>query len=487
MISVIIPAKNEVYLERTIRNVLDNATGDIEIIAELDGYLPDPPIHMNDNRVRFIHHKEGIGQRQCINHGASVAKGEFVMKLDAHCAVGKGFDTILAKDCQYDWTMIPRMYNLDHETWQPKTHKLTDYMKIDMTEDRLLRAGYYGKKEWRARHRNARLIDDTMCCMGPCFFMHKARFWELGGCDENHGGWGQQGVEVACKAWLSGGALKVNKKTWFAHWFRGGTAGFPYHITGNQQEAARTYSRDVWLKDKWPKAKQKFSWLVDKFNAQPKPIVQVEGQDMDLFKVFYNHIIKGSKNIPKWRGVPCIKLPTDLILYAQVIQANKPDIIIECGTGWGGSTLFLADTLETTGRGQVISIDKAPLGTPPHPRITYILGRMTAVDTLEKVNAMIQGQGLGGEPVSVMVILDGDHHRVQVKRELHHYGKMVTKGQFMVVEDIYRSSGLVQEKGQAGEAVDWFFRTKWGKSFERTKTDKQFLYCISKGGWLRKT
>ena len=44
MLSILIPARNEKYLEPTIRNVLANAEGDIEILAALDGYLPDPQI-----------------------------------------------------------------------------------------------------------------------------------------------------------------------------------------------------------------------------------------------------------------------------------------------------------------------------------------------------------------------------------------------------------------------------------------------------------
>jgi hypothetical protein len=97
--------------------------------------------------------------------------------------------------------------------------------------------------------------------------MRKARFWQLGGCDETHGGWGQQGIEVACKAWLSGGRLVVNKKTWFAHWFRGGSGpGFPYHLSGKAVDRARAYSKDLWLNDRWPQATRKFQWLVDKFH-----------------------------------------------------------------------------------------------------------------------------------------------------------------------------------------------------------------------------
>jgi len=269
MVSIIIPARNEVYLEKTIRSILENAEGKIEIIVELDGWVPDPTIHVHDMRVIFYHHPESIGQRACINHGATIAKGEYIMKLDAHCAVDKGFDVKLAADCEYDWTVIPRMYNLDVTTWKPKLHKLTDYMYISSpTAEKPFRAEYYGGDEYKRLRKNKELIDDTMACMGPCFFMHKDRFWELGGCDEGHiGGWGQQGVEVSLKAWLSGGSLKVNKKTWFSHWFRGGSGpGFPYHISGKQVDQVREYSRDLWLNNKWEKQVRPIEWLVEKFN-----------------------------------------------------------------------------------------------------------------------------------------------------------------------------------------------------------------------------
>ena len=262
MVSIIIAARNEVYLKNTIDNVLENAEGEIEIIVLLDGYIPDPQL-VYDSRVIFVHHPVSIGQRQSINEGARMAKGEFIMKLDAHCAVDKGFDVKLAADCEKDWTVIPRMYNLDVETWKPKLRKCTDYMYIGCEEGRLLRAEYYDKELHQPR--NKELIDDVMCCMGPGWFMRKDRYWELGGLDEGHGGWGQMGVEIACKSWLSGGRMVVNKKTWFAHWFRG-NLGFPYPISSRDVEAARKRSRDLWLNGKWDKAVRPFSWMVDKFN-----------------------------------------------------------------------------------------------------------------------------------------------------------------------------------------------------------------------------
>lgn len=266
LLSVIIPAKNEKYLENTIKDVISNFEGDSEIIVVLDGWIPETQIVTNDSRVIFIHFNDSIGQRKAINEGVKAAKGKFIMKLDAHCSVDKGFDVKLSQDCEYDWTVIPRMYNLDVAKWQPKYHKVTDYMYIGNTENRCLRAEYYTGDDYRLWHSRLELIDDTMCCMGPGWFMHKDRFLELGGCDEKHeGGWGQQGVEVSLKTWLSGGSLKVNKKTWFAHYFRG-HEGFPYPISGNQIERVRKYSRDLWLNNKWEKQTRKFDWLIDKFN-----------------------------------------------------------------------------------------------------------------------------------------------------------------------------------------------------------------------------
>ena len=279
MLSVIIPAREEVYLERTIRNILENAEGEIEIIVELDGWMPNPQIAIDDDRVIFEYHKEVIGQRACINHGVSISKGKYIMKLDAHCAVDKGFDVKLAADCEPDWTVIPRMYNLDANEhvevkgvkqpnphfWKPKLHKKTDYMYITgPTAEKPFRAMYYGGH----KPKSDKLIDETMCNMGPGWFMHKERFLYQGGCDEGHeGGWGQQGIEVSLKAWLSGGKLIVNKKTWFAHWFRGGGGpGFPYKISGNQINRVRKYSQDLWLNNKWEKQTRTIEWLVEKFN-----------------------------------------------------------------------------------------------------------------------------------------------------------------------------------------------------------------------------
>lgn len=303
-LSIIIPARNEEFLRRTIESILKNARGDTEVIAIFDGYWPDPPID-DDERVRIIHNTEPIGQRQATNQGAKLSRAKYIMKCDGHCHFDEGFDVKLMADCEYDWTVVPRMFVLDafhwvcpecskeyHQgpvmskcrecgfegeldrkiVWEPKAAKKTDYMWFDNT----MRVRYFDrnhmdgfdKKTYYHKYRDwaKEPVTDVMCGVGACWFLHRDRYWELGGMDESHGSWGQMGVEVACKAWLSGGRHVVNKNTWFSHLFRT-QKGFtwPYDNPMKAQDAAREYSRDLWLNDKWSGQKRKLEWLIDKF------------------------------------------------------------------------------------------------------------------------------------------------------------------------------------------------------------------------------
>lgn len=486
MLTVIIPAREEVHLQKTISNVLTNATGDIEIIAICDGYWPDPPIE-DDPRVRIIHNTEARGQRPSINDAARIAQGDYVMKLDAHCAVGKGFDEILIRDYEADptiTTMIPRMYNLDIETFEPKVHKRTDYMFIGWVDGHL-RAQYYPGSKQR-QPRNDTMVDDIMCCMGPCFFMSKEKFWATGGCDENHGQWGQQGVEVSMKAWMSGGRMVVNKNTWFAHWFRGhykhesGRKGFPYSIRQSQINKAREYSDDLWLNGKWEGQVEgrDIWWLVEKFKPPSWDDVNARYPTEDarhkLFPPFYQHIHR-RKNDSLWRGLSILKFPNDLLLYAQAIHEKRPEVIVEIGTKFGGSALYFTDMMEIDGiPPKVITIDIKDQVVKKDPRITYLLGSSLDQAIIEQVKEMTEGK-------QTMVVIDGNHGRVHVKNELHQYRTIVSVGQYMVVEDCYIDRGLYGP----GMARDWFMARY--KGFVKREVDKRYLIGISMGGWLERT
>lgn len=298
-LSVIIPARNEIFLRQTVENVLANLRADTEVIAICDGYWPDPPI--NDHpRLTVVHH-DSIGQRAATNEGARISQAKYIMKLDAHCAVDEGFDVKLMADCEPDWTVIPRQYNLHAFDWKcvacgnrtyqgvkpEKCSKCqeTQFEMVVVWEPRWNRETVSWRFDdkmhfqyWRKHRKRPECqadIIETMSCIGACFFIERERFWALDGMDEAHGSWGQFGTELACKAWLSGGKMVTNRKTWFAHMFRTGNfkadghPAFPYPLSWQAQERAREYSQDLWLNDKWPKAVRPLSWLVEHFKPVP--------------------------------------------------------------------------------------------------------------------------------------------------------------------------------------------------------------------------
>ena len=116
-LSVIIPARGEEFLDRTIQDLLENIEGKTEIIVVLDGYQPDPPLEQVDERVTIIYNSEPVGQRAAANQAARLSKSKYLMKVDAHCAFDKGFDVKMMTDMQDDWTMIPIMRNLHVFNW----------------------------------------------------------------------------------------------------------------------------------------------------------------------------------------------------------------------------------------------------------------------------------------------------------------------------------------------------------------------------------
>jgi len=114
-LSVVIPARNEEYLQKTIDDIVFNAKGDTEVIAVLDGYTTNIREHP---KVKVIHHETATGQRASTNEGVMVSTAKYVMKADGHCAFDVGFDVKLMADCEYDWTVVPLMYNLHVFDWK---------------------------------------------------------------------------------------------------------------------------------------------------------------------------------------------------------------------------------------------------------------------------------------------------------------------------------------------------------------------------------
>lgn len=269
MLSVIIPSRTEVYLNNTIRDVLKNATGKIEILPVLDGYEPEELVE--DNRVRYIRIPKAdiMQKRHCVNKAVAESKGEYVMSLDAHCMVAPGFDTQLVKDHQSNWVQIPRRNRLDAMNWCLQEQYGKPPIDYEYFMFRPLARGesLHGFKwDERTRERANIMIDDTLEFQGSCWFMTKEWFNKNGFMQiEGYRGWGQEAEEVGLKTRLNGGEVKTNKNTWYAHLHKGSTYGRMYHMNQSEQKKSYAYSRKVWLEDN----KDFFASVIEKFIPIP--------------------------------------------------------------------------------------------------------------------------------------------------------------------------------------------------------------------------
>ena len=209
-VSVIIPARKEPYLDRTIREIQEKFTGDYEIIVTLDGANAD---RIND--VFYIYNKESLGMRTAINQAVSIAEGKYLMKLDAHCMLDKGIDEKLKKVHQPNWVQIPTRKRLDAKNWKISEPERPFINYMSLTSDFV---GFKNGTKNRSPELAKKLLDDTETFQGSCYFIEREYFEKLGLLDDkNFAGSGHEAQEITFKVKHDGGRIIRNKTTWYAH------------------------------------------------------------------------------------------------------------------------------------------------------------------------------------------------------------------------------------------------------------------------------
>lgn len=272
LISVIIPVRNERFLNKTIKDLLNKSVEDIEIIAVLDGYWPPPEDIVTDKRVHYLHFEKPLGMREAINQGVILAKGEYILKLDGHCMFNGAFDRVLKADCEDDWVVVPRRKRLDPIRWEviEDGRPPVDQMYLSYPEDPSVWGGpSLQGKEWRGKTSNEE-IEDLMTAQGSCWFMKKEYYNFLELMDEvNYGEFGKEMQEIGLKCWLSGGRMIRNKKTWYAHWHKTKQDGRGYSLKKGEFEKASNYTRR-WIDEKmWHKQTMTINSLILRFWPVP--------------------------------------------------------------------------------------------------------------------------------------------------------------------------------------------------------------------------
>jgi len=202
----------------------------------------------------------------------------------------------------------------------------------------------------------------------------------------------------------------------------------------------------------------------------------------DFHNMYYQSSHTWNSGNTKYMGIPCFQNPMDMWIIQEIIFETRPNIIIECGSFMGGTSLFLAHLLDNVNiDGRVFSIDVENKSRTNHSKITKLIGMSTSAMIFRQISDVIEDSD------KVMVILDSDHRTENVLKEMQIYSNIVTSGCYMVVMDSNLGGNPVNipEIGAGPmKAIEAFL--KLDDRFEIDITREKFYFTFAPSGWLRR-
>ena len=202
-----------------------------------------------------------------------------------------------------------------------------------------------------------------------------------------------------------------------------------------------------------------------------------------FFKLYHG---RGIHRTTLWGGVPIQQTPTDMWMIQQIITDIKPDFLIETGTLKGGSSLYYASVLQSLDTAaKVITVDivdqlDKALDFPVfRSRVIPVVGDSVAPDTIRRIEDLVQGR-------PALVLLDSDHRKDHVLRELRLYARFVPVGSYMIVFDTDLNGHPVTPDFGPGpmEAVEEFLATD--DRFLPDADRERFLLTMCPKGYLKR-
>jgi cephalosporin hydroxylase len=191
-------------------------------------------------------------------------------------------------------------------------------------------------------------------------------------------------------------------------------------------------------------------------------------------------------NNTRWLGIQAQQSPCDMWTDQEVISEVKPDFIIETGTYKGGGTLFLATVLKNiNASGKVITVD-----------IERQMERAAQLSLFQETVEFIEGDSVSEEVIGLIadrvkgaravVILDSDHHKQHVLKELRLYSRFVSPGSYLIVHDTSHNGHPLKTSYGEGpmEAVEEFLAEN--ESFVSDRSREKFLMTFSPMGYLKR-
>lgn len=229
--------------------------------------------------------------------------------------------------------------------------------------------------------------------------------------------------------------------------------------------------------------------------------IKAQGTNLNQKKslLIINHLLKTKFNYQfNWLGIPAIQFPNDMLVIQELIFKKKPQLIIECGIGHGGMLIFYASILKLLDikNFQIIGIDilikkKNRKKIENHPLSKYIkLYEFSSVDNFffKRLKKKISNS-----KKSKLVILDSNHTKNHVLKELDLYSTILKKGEYIVVMDtiiefvnkIFNKGKLFKKGNSPYNAVEEFLKKNKKFKVDKFYENKSYL-TVARKGFLKK-
>ena len=138
-------------------------------------------------------------------------------------------------------------------------------------------------------------------------------------------------------------------------------------------------------------------------------------------------VSQGTHSLIKWKEYDLYKTANDMVIYSMLLNEIRPEIILEFGSGNGGSAVWMADICKSLGLDyHIFSYDiKKPIFR--YNDITFVEFDINTLDIDKKLPLFD-----GSNNKRILVIEDA---HVNVSSVLHTVNKFLKSGDYLIVED----------------------------------------------------
>lgn len=253
-VSIVIAVHNErEHLEKTIAScVAGCATLDHEIIVADDASndLDEKDLIQQFPGIRVSSSRERLGPSPTKHRGATIATGEILLFLDAHCAAEPDALARLVEAVESgpeDAIIIPTVAALDTETWTTKQNRQGHGYVIALDT---FHGQWISLRQMKSVEIEGRALYESPSLMGCALAIRKTLYETLDGFDPDMRFWGIEDVDLALRCWMLGGCVLHDPQAIIGHRFQPSFLNYSApreHIVANQMRMARKHlSEAVW-------------------------------------------------------------------------------------------------------------------------------------------------------------------------------------------------------------------------------------------------